>query len=366
MAYNDVKNFSSVISWKDRLEYLSNYNFEFENDIDYFGNLQTFDRYFIYRATNSNSKDTVYAHGWEFAKWALQNYPGLKDCDGCGTDNKVCLLSRDIYKILWGWDLKEFKEDERHKSNSINSNETRDFDVNEMGPDTMNSVQNMLDILVENKITNEYSYLDVRQLKTWNFSINFMLELYANETTNKPFLNMLDSIPFLKEYIDAYHTLGNFCLVPKAFNNFRNMKVKDNWAASLKMLKNKTKNDKWIAQEHEIIWDSNNFVKYINFFFLWDYVNDGEPIQLNYDNQEFMQKTVKFIKRRGIFMVAMLRIANEYQDIYKEIQQMFLDNTAIFNNYGDVFYEKIEITKNNDKVKELLSEAQSLINKITI
>lgn len=146
-----------------------------------------------------------------------------------------------------------------------------------------------------------------------------------------------------KKVVDAYaeHTgyLGNFTLVPKGYNGYRGCSaaLKDYWDLSLDALRRNRDEADWLEDR------DMPFSRYINTFFLWDYVDETyhvrplfaghgpllrlkdhilprcyEQRQVN-EFEEFMSYANKNIERRGIFMVAMLRIARASETDWKTI-----------------------------------------------
>jgi hypothetical protein len=227
------------------------------------------------------------------------------------------------------------------------------------------------------------------------------------------------------------HTLGNFVLVPYGFNRGRYSKTQDYWDLSLDILKK----DGYTTSKGKVF-KTDNFSRYINTFFLWDYVyceNGQYEIKSlfsdKFQNQELDKEQIKninerfskgkdekfencepkndeeitnflknvnwAIKRRGIFMVAMLRIASmtdvsqvkieglekwENWDVsiwYKLIMKEVLyqadkkaDKVEIMADYNVVF-EKIRdcLDGYNDlpeiqKIKEIINVAQKNINEV--
>lgn len=345
MSYNDVKTFIEICRKPE------NYNFEFENNVNYYANLLPIDKYFIYKASNPKCKNSVYESGKQFATSMNIIYSGIPDCDGSGVGNNS--LIHDVYLKLWGWE----------KSNKSTFGKIKDNKFNcDFGGETINSVQYLLNSLVENltKFPKNNHILEYKK-HSWKISLNFMIELYANERINKYFIKMLNGIYGLNEYLDMYHTIGNFCLVPAGFNSWRgnNSKIKDNWILSLIYLEESG----WGKT-----FSKNDFGKYTNLFFLWDYVNEKiKPFIFKYD-ETFIKITVNIIKRRGIFMVAMLKIADENSNLYKEIQSEVFNTDKVYSGYDEVFVEILKfdgVTKNNE-IKKMLNYAKNKIDNIKL
>jgi hypothetical protein len=282
----------------------------------------------------------------------------LFDCDSW---NDTCELSTAIYEILWNYEknveaLKwEWTDKERSTFYSF-------------GPDTMNSFT----------------------------------------TTKKQCCDKAGKIieDGLEEFAGRTHTIGNFVLVPYGFNRGRYLETKDYWDLSLYILKK----DGYTTRKGKRF-KSDNFSKYINTFFLWDYVYcddsqckegeykvkslfgneqsniakedsligrlDEEPeerVPKNKEIENFLKNVNWAIKRRGIFMVAMLRIAmldvsptSEKWNVsswYKLIMKDVLYQDTVMEGYGKVF-ENIRTCLKDYNVPEdietILSEAEAKI-----
>lgn len=211
----------------------------------------------------------------------------------------------------------------------------------------------------------------------------------------------------LDEFCRVVHQLGNFVLVPACFNQFRGRKIRDYMDKSLEYLKendfellgnmqlkdskkssmNKKEKEEFI-KIHFADWGKKNFSKYINTFFLWDYVTADnseyyirnlksdhmdEITSVNESRYKITKENVGIyiknakaaISRRSIFMTAMLMLAVEfreekidgYQDrwpdwkvsnIYKKIvKEVFLAN-KVYKDISSVI----------EKIKEILQGGQ--------
>lgn len=277
----------------------ADYNFEFENKLLQEDKLNTYSRYFVYKASSYNARNSVYEKGKKFAEHVFERYGIITDCDGTLGINEhdTCKLAREIYRNLWGW-----KDSEGGLLNRYGFVAFNQFGL--FGPETMNSAQRTVNTIIEEafgKCDDE----NILMLKKGRFSANFMVELFSNECSNEVLIKWLNDIKGLSEFLDLYHTIGNFVLVPAYFNPYRNSEVKDYWDKSLLLMKQK--NEKWLWEENEIFWNRELFVRYINYFFLWDYTDDYEPLIISNTN-DFIEITNRKIRLRGKFMVAMLRI----------------------------------------------------------
>uniref|UniRef100_UPI00405710DC hypothetical protein n=1 Tax=Acetatifactor sp. TaxID=1872090 RepID=UPI00405710DC len=334
MSYTNVKDFI------EKCKEPENYNFEFECDIEEYIGFPSFDRYFTYKANNRERRKSIYDAGRKFAISIQDNekYKQLVDCDGA-------VLAREIYSTLWGWcGIPSNKE--RYGMVSVD-----EFGL--MGPDTMNSAQFLMNDVIESFLLKDENK-DMLELKKGNCSINYMLELYSNNSCKEKFLNNLGEIRWLKEYINLYHTIGNFVLVPAYLNPFRARKVEDYWERSLALLQNK--NEQWMCKQrngehHEIFWDKSNYNLYINFFFLWDYVDEnGNPLFLSdwttSDQLNYMERIIRMIKRRSLFMVMLLKLQAKIGiNRYNEMKQAIFENDEIYSGYDEVISLLIEHIK---------------------
>lgn len=245
--------------------------------------------------------------------WLEYRNDGSKwDCDGSGRNSKyTCKLTRDIYKVLWGWD----SEKESWFKN------TAKFNNLQMSPDTMNSYFNILTQTIEvvDPIGKREYFKCIKNKKHWS----------NLDTSKEGFLHLVAKVrehkeigPLLVEYARLTHTIGNFVLVPKCFNAGRVNKTSDYWDVSLRLLQ---LDKNWLKGE--------SFKEYVNTFFLWDYVDENyevksffaghcfENIKPNTTEEcvELLQTIMNAIVRRGYFMVAMLKVATKYPDKYNQI-----------------------------------------------
>ena len=398
MSYNDVKTFLKECKKPEK------YNFEYECDIEEYIKLEPFDRYFTYKATDPARLKSDYPAGKAFAVKLQKEgspYNKLQDCDGtlkgsrkAGDETQACKLTREVYRKLWNWDDQNNEKIKRYgKSDS--------FFPCEFGPDTVNSVQNILNHILDKKIVpDNEKYQSIKG--TNNCSINLSLELYETEKNNSKennskenkFISALENISKFKEFVDIYHTIGNFLLVPAGFNVERNQMFSDFWDLSLQYLQQAT-NNPWLIDY--------TFEKYVNYFFLWDYVicNDKKTVyyvksllsdefDIKDENKKYCEKVllctyrempnpeetemflhncIWAIKRRGIFMTSMLRIScecgNEGKAFYKKLQDEIFSYGNCYNSYQEVF-EKIKKVKGHENFKLIIEKAQEDINNVKI
>lgn len=319
------------------------YNFEFECGDEEYMKLDALERYFIYKITPDN---TVYEEVNSFID-KHRSLLNIYDADGSGK----CFypLIHSIYKNLWGW------ERSKETFGRIDGWEPEVF----WGSDTMNSVQTVFDGLAE-QLSSDNTDLPIRQGR---FSFNYILECWL---LNNMFRNRLNRQKKFKDYLNAYHTLGNFVLVPAGFNaqrgtslKYNERKINDYWDLSLKYLKENGYGE----------FDSGDFNKYINYFFLWDYVDENYNVKpLSPENNDDINDLKKFfetakdlIERRGKFMTAMLDIRHNESDLYTKIQAFLTEGR--FESISNAA-KKIIDPKNGfeDKIpetaKELLGELE--------
>lgn len=150
------------------------------------------------------------------------------------------------------------------------------------------------------------------------------------------------------------------------FNNYRYIKTQDDWSRSLELLKNwetKWKYKCW-GKEYSIDWRKEDFNKYINYFYLWDFVSDTNGEKSKDDLNEFnksLDSCIKTIKRRGAFMTLMLMIQEEIGDkkFCKLRKEVFVQKEEVYKDYNSVM---IEIRNNLPGVDEILNESLEACN----
>lgn len=201
------------------------------------------------------------------------------------------------------------------------------------------------------------------------------------------------SYDVLREYAKLTGCLGNFVLVPKGFNGYRGLAgtIRDYWDLSLHELRCDRSGQGWLDQV------DMPFNKYINLFFLWDYVsgkkNGGYRARPLFKSHEailmrekmvlprkadvegasddfsaFTENTNRCILRRGAFMSAMLRISAKCQDSYDKIVD-YLATDASLGSMEDVI-EQLQLKalpldeKAKDFLDDLLNELETIEQKI--
>ena len=329
-----------------------NYNFELEFDEgtehEKYQKMGSIERFFVFKATGLKPK-YKYKFTNEYIKAAKKNYPTVvtqqSDCDGCRQEGNSRLI-REIYTTLFDW------QQEKGSFRQLNKNIFKC----EFGGDTMNSALHVMNEIVQdimNKSGNE-----ILKKGNSNSSIGYILNLFNDSETSETLMRELCGTQYLEEYLDYYHTIGNFTLVPEGFNRGRG--GNDYWDYALNTLKNKGFGE----------FEASNFTSYINWFYLWDYLNeDGsiKPLKISgkYSAAEFVKKAVSLIKRRGVFMITMLRLSYLPEfDIIREA--VFYNSQTIYSGYDDVIEKLKEKLNDNRKAQQLLEKCRDEINNIKI
>lgn len=303
------------------------------------------------------------------------------DCDGSGQGNPkhYCVLSREIYRLLWGFD--DF--DKSKKNIKINRYGLSDFNEKILlGPDTMNTLASTFIHQYNDTDLVNYLRYNLNKNKSQRLSSSLISQGFDIEDKDKKeeFINKLkvnlqvakqDKLYSLWENFAVYsHTIGNMVLVPKGFNSYRGIcsSLKDFWDLSLDCLKWNKGN----ISDNEF---SENFKRYIDFFFLWEYVDDKYEIKpifeshkqkmgpANFLSQDsvfplkaelisYLENLEKLVYRRGIFMWGLLLIIEHCgKDTYQEIQKNFILKRRK-ENYEEIMI-KISNHYNNDSMAKI-------------
>ena len=249
-------------------------------NLNYFELLKfdTFDRerkkHLIEEAHKSMCKSCPkYAAAADYGKENYFVYGNIADCDGSGGDFDLAL---ELYDMLWDWKKNEddtFGKIELFRCSCPENNCIK----GQFGGDTMNSVQTVLGELVkhlakEQGKEGEYNKT-LKNPRAWYSSVLYCITLYRTFNTADKLPNFtsdLKNIPGLESYMELYHTLGNFVLVPAKFNGKRALPTADFWDSSLVWLK-----EEGFGSE-KTFFSKDEFTKYINYFFLWDYIEAKE------------------------------------------------------------------------------------------
>lgn len=264
----------------------------------------------------------------------------LFDCDG---SNGTCDLTTEIYMALWPeWIQANF------------------------GGDTMNSFATTF---------SQYGHRSVRTVYK---------ERYCGDHKQSKELRKI-----FQKYAKYVSCLGNFVLVPKGFNGYRGLRsCKDYWDLSLDLLKYNKDEKNRLADQPDVtdvmgatLQAEALFRRYINTFFLWDYVTkDFEVAPLVPSHKEKMGIYAQYpyqnpypeadefkiftnhvnarILRRGIFMVSMLRIAtdSECKDDYASKIVPVLSTSAYLGSMEDVVRRLTAIPELNQATRYILKK----------
>lgn len=367
MAYNSIE---KLLERKKPWEY----SFELEWEKGGYNFIEDpLDRYFIYKSTAPNCLNSRYEAGKDYAVNNMDKYGDITDPDGSGGDAE---LSIELYEKLWG------RKEGASKKNTFLELDNDVFDNVVFGSETMNSAQTTLNEILKEVVQKRTEYKDE---KLGSFSINYCIQLYVNY--RDLFIKDLEEFDHLKSFLDSYHTLGNFVLVPAGFNGYRVTSTHDFWDSSLAHLK------KYGFTSNYTIFKDEDFNRYINYFFLWDYVDksgndykikclfdshdkieEGESLEkskANWTNvtteeaDDFMEKSTTFIERRGIFMTAMLRLKAHIGNQYDTLRQTLFGINELYSGYEEVLKKILKWLDDNkltlpENVKETLNEEWNL------
>lgn len=173
------------------------------------------------------------------------------------------------------------------------------------------SVQNILNSLYED--AEAYIMSVLPEYKGKNIFEEYMLEgMQTVPDFSGSFLSENDMDYIIKQYSEVSHTLGNFVFVPGEFSRFS-----DYWDELLEHLQGSLPDDQ--------------FDWYINYFFLWDYVKETDEERYEVKKisprdegnteefDKFFYNTISIVKRRGMFMTAMLMIRQDAPALYDKL-----------------------------------------------
>lgn len=314
------------------------------------------------------------------------------DCDGTGEGKEkfVCLLTRQIYRTLWGWmDEKNPAETNIEKRTVKRYAYLSTVSFLSFGPDTMNSYMTVLKHALEisdgkniledfrKKINDRYFNGKKNQKEISELFLYRLLIEMADEGINLSEY-IPSEIPYtdLEKFAEKYHALGNFTLVPAGFNTDRAGKFNDFWDQSLLYLKQK-------AQENSALGFERAFTKYINYFFLWDYticgrkkaeyhvkslfsekfkstgvpyksdilVNGTREMPTSDETKTFLSNVLWAIRRRGIFMTAMLQLQQEIgEEKYSRLRNDIFAVDTCYKGFDCVIARVVEWLNDNDWV----------------
>lgn len=337
MAFNNVKNF---LDSSNDLSVLAEY--DLKNEMQYCNN-SSLEKALDYKVSNNGF-----------------------DCDGSLGKN-TCKLIREVYRILWGWrDLNNDGSVKRYAETDL-------FGDFLMGPETMNSFWTSFGAFMSNKeIINIDKYIwknNTLKFKTKMTKQQRLTKIYNEATTDIE--RNCEHKELIENFSNAVGRIGNMILTFAGFNK-------------------NIANDYWdIKIDNQYL--SNNLIsslckrKYVNVLFQWDYVkvNKNEyfykPFYNNHNFKNsfpekkedillYLKKVDALTKRRGFFMVAMLKITRENSNLYKEIQSKVFSTDKVYSGYAQVFGEilKLDNVIKNNEIKELLEKAQEKIDEIKV
>lgn len=232
------------------------------------------------------------------------------DCDG--TVRKDYLkqgyyswFPREIYRKLWNWQDLCRTEDVEFKFNTIRQFGRSCYNNKmQMGPDTMNSfwitfsaylISNYSDTYRWNNFKNTVFFKDGDNGRQRNRADRIKALIEADE-------NYIHS-EMIKEFAKWTNTVGNLVLVPAGYNGSRGTQpcIKDYFDLSLENLVCGWDENCYLGEDSRA--RKQNFIKYINTFFLWDYVDiNYEPVALceSHKKQMEMQRMTKKLEARGV------------------------------------------------------------------
>ena len=376
----------------DRIEtFVKNEEKPYEYCLDFeYGNsayeaLNPIERYLAYKSTGVkvDKYKQILSNAEKFCLHSLNTYGDIPDCDGSDGKN---VLTLDVYKKLWNW------EKEYYSSGVIS---TPNFQ-GEFGGDTMNSMQTTFNALMGYALSKSENS-NLRQYQKNNYSFMDCLQIYCNYP--KELLFELQKETDFIRFADLYHTIGNMVLVPRRFNSGRYGKTFDFWDSSLVWLKNDG-----FSYGNQLLFDKRNFTKYINYFYLWDYVEsvNGEyrvkPLFNSHSNiengnvdnslpwtnisneqdlKQFLKNACENISKRGSFMSILMRLRSADNPKLKEISDEYFNiiqgdflNNVHMDGYNDAVTILLRLLENfddkNDKDYKLLSDGVMSLYKLNV
>ena len=265
---------------------------------------------------------------------ADRDFAGKKfDCDN---SNATCDITYQLYRCLWGW------------------------------PDGKAGSWVPMDILT----ARSENMVSQGRLFTWGNtffggetmnSVSTTLRIYQDALAKPPASEIFAS------FAQLTHCIGNLVLVPYGLNRGRYGITRDFWDASLT----------WLQRDGFQDLKPENFIKYVNFFYLWDFVSgvgkdyyQVKPLFGSVDRLSdrkrwaeikpeeipgFCNTVCRCIRRRGKFM-AMLLYLNT-QDKLKQVSHMF---SAFLQ--GEDFLQKVHANAYQtvcSELKRLLDETEN-------
>ncbi len=280
---------------------------------------------------------------WYTYKKLDKTFKGRRfDCDSW---NGTSDLTDKIYDVLWrdredNWGLSDMRK--------------------RFGGDTMNSFAYTFNALSGEKdyTSSFHAYIESKKQDDHKFDV-------------------------LQDYAKWTGCVGNFVLVPDGYNGCRgkSKKLRDYWDLSLHDLRTNGDGHDWLGNA------GISFNRFINTFFLWDYVDERydvlplfpshnvlldrgceEVFPRIYDQEHvdefkiFTNNVNHCIRRRGKFMVAMLRIATlEKSDDYDVIVDVLATDER-FNSMEAVVEKLIHL----ESEKKISKEAVAVLRKLNL
>ncbi len=264
------------------------------------------------------------------------------DCDG--TTRKDYLkqgyyswFPREIYRTLWNWKDLCRVQDVPFRCATIRQFAGSCYDDSViMGPDTMNSFWITFSLYLISHYGETYKWNNFKNTVFFREGGNGRQRDRADRIREliEADDNYIDSAP-LKEFAGLTHTVGNLSLVPAGYNGYRGTQpcLKDYFDLSLENLLHVRDGKCYLGED--LACREKNFRRYVNTFFLWDYVDaryEVLPLCPSHRRQmELQSRTGRLeargvlpereeidglcaavnerIRRRGRFVIAMLRIA---------------------------------------------------------
>lgn len=374
MGYGRMKAFIS----HEKKPYM--YSLDFECDCSVYKTLHPIERYFSYKSTgvkaDKNKKDL--SHAERFCLHSQEVYGNIPDCDGSDGMNPLIL---EIYKRLWNW------EKEYYAFGNISMPDFK----GEFGGDTINSMQTVFESVMKYALSEPDSAFGQYQKKSYSFLK--CLQIYC--TSPQKFILEMEQMSDFINFVNLYHTVGNMVLVPRYFNRGRYAKTYDFWDSSLVWLKNDG-----FSYKGQQIFDKHDFIKYINYFYLWDYVefvNGTYKVKPLFDShkniengsvnnallwtnisdkqdlKQFLKNACENIERRGLFMTVLMRLKSTDNPTLKDICRQFFNivqgdeflNTVHQNGFRNVACMLLELLKpfanqNNAEYKQIYDEVMLL------
>lgn len=341
------------------------YCLDFEYGNSAYEALKPIERYIAYKSTGVkvDINKQSFSSTERFCLNSLKTYGNIPDCDGSDERN---MLTLDIYKKLWNWEKGYY---------SFGVISIPNFQ-GEFGGDTMNSMQTTFNALMGYSL-HKSKNSNFRQYQKNKYSFMDCLQIYCNYP--KEFIFELQKEPDFIRFADLYHTIGNMVFVPRRFNGGRYGKTFDFWDSSLVWLKKDG-----FAYGNQLMFDKRNFTKYINYFYLWDYVecvngeyrvkplfnshgniengdvNNSLPwtnISNELDLKQFLKNACENIEKRGTFMSILMRLKSTQNQRLKTIADEY------FRIIQGDFISKVHTDGYNDALTILLRLLEDFDNR---